>query len=59
MILLSNLQIYIQKRWFAIPFGIVAVLTFMTPDAGNTSKLVCAYFTYILLGILYAAIKCL
>lgn len=43
--------------WLAIPFGIVAVLTFMTPDLGNTGKLVYAYLTYILLGILYAAIN--
>ncbi|MGM1048844.1 MAG: glycoside-pentoside-hexuronide (GPH):cation symporter [Bacillota bacterium] len=43
--------------WLAIPFGIVAVLTFMTPDFGNTGKLVYAYFTYIVLGILYAAIN--
>ncbi|UNK20712.1 MFS transporter [Paenibacillus sp. N3/727] len=43
--------------WLAIPFSIVAVLTFMTPDFGNTGKLVYAYFTYIVLGILYAAIN--
>ncbi|MFW5433495.1 glycoside-pentoside-hexuronide (GPH):cation symporter [Paenibacillus apiarius] len=43
--------------WLALPFAIVAVLTFMTPDFGGTGKLVYAYVTYILLGILYAAIN--
>ncbi|MCY9537361.1 MFS transporter [Paenibacillus thiaminolyticus] len=37
--------------WLALPFAIVAVLTFMTPDIGDTDKIVCAYITYIALGI--------
>ncbi len=33
--------------WLAVPFAVVAVLTFMTPDFGDTGKLVYAYVTYI------------
>ncbi|MFM9281244.1 MFS transporter [Paenibacillus jiagnxiensis] len=43
--------------WLAIPFGVVAVLTFMTPDLSPGGKLIYAYVTYILLGILYAGIN--
>lgn len=43
--------------WLALPFAIVAVLTFMTPDIGDTGKIVYAYITYIALGILYAGIN--
>ena len=43
--------------WLAIPFAVVAVLTFMTPDFGDSGKLIYAYVTYIALGILYAAIN--
>lgn len=43
--------------WLSIPFAVVAILTFMTPDFGDTGKLVYAYVTYILLGILYAGIN--
>ncbi|MFD0716595.1 glycoside-pentoside-hexuronide (GPH):cation symporter [Paenibacillus sp. GCM10027626] len=43
--------------WLAVPFAIVAVLTFTTPDFSDTGKLVYAYATYITLGILYAAIN--
>ncbi|GIO23757.1 MFS transporter [Oceanobacillus sp. J11TS1] len=43
--------------WLAVPFGIIGVLAFSTPDFGDTGKLVYAYITYILLGILYAGIN--
>ncbi|KKO53604.1 MFS transporter [Paenibacillus sp. DMB20] len=43
--------------WLALPFSVIAVLTFMTPDLGETGKLVYAYITYITLGILYAGIN--
>ena len=43
--------------WLAVPFAVVAVMTFMTPDFGDTGKLVYAYVTYITLGILYTAIN--
>lgn len=43
--------------WLSVPFGIVAILTFMTPDLSPTGKLVYAYVTYIALGILYAGVN--
>ncbi|MBT2695906.1 MFS transporter [Bacillus sp. ISL-40] len=43
--------------WLAIPFGVIAVLTFMTPDLSPSGKVIYAYVTYILLGITYAAIN--
>ncbi|MDM5336422.1 MFS transporter [Fictibacillus enclensis] len=43
--------------WLAIPFGVVAVLTFMTPDLSPAGKVIYAYSTYIVLGISYAAIN--
>jgi len=43
--------------WLAIPFAVVAIMTFATPDFSNTGKLIYAYATYIILGILYAAIN--
>ena len=32
--------------WMALPFGIMTVLTFTTPDLGMTGKLIYAYVTY-------------
>ena len=32
--------------WMAIPFGVMAVLTFTTPNLGDTGKLLYAYITY-------------
>ena len=43
--------------WFAIPYGIIAVFAFTTPDFGETGKLVYAYITYILLMSMYTAIN--
>ncbi|GJM76046.1 hypothetical protein HMSSN036_82620 [Paenibacillus macerans] len=43
--------------WLSIPFGVVAILTFMTPDLSATGKIVYAYATYIALGILYAGVN--
>ncbi|MBE5107558.1 MFS transporter [Bacillus thuringiensis] len=42
--------------WLAIPFGVVAVLTFTVPDLSESGRLIYAYVTYIILGIMYAAI---
>ncbi|MCB0720443.1 MAG: MFS transporter [Bacteroidetes bacterium] len=39
--------------WSAIPFGILAFLTFSTPDFSPTGKLVYAYVTYTLLMVVY------
>lgn len=40
--------------WSAVPFAIVFVLAFTTPDYGSTGKLVYAYITYILLMTVYS-----
>jgi sugar (glycoside-pentoside-hexuronide) transporter len=39
--------------WSALPFGIIGVLTFTTPDISPTGKLVYAWTTYILLRVIY------
>ncbi len=41
--------------WTALPFGIMAFLTFSTPGFSGTGKLVYAYFTYIVLMMVYSA----
>jgi len=43
--------------WFAIPFGIIGVLTFTTPDLPLSGKLIYAYITYTLLMMLYTIIN--
>lgn len=43
--------------WFAVPFGIIGVLTFTTPNLSGTGKLVYAYVTYTLLMMLYTVIN--
>ncbi len=42
--------------WFAIPFGFAVYLMFITPDVAYTAKLAWAYFTYILMTLVYTAI---
>ena len=42
---------------FAIPFAIGGVLTFTTPDWGDSGKLIYAYVTYTLLLMLYTAVN--
>jgi glycoside/pentoside/hexuronide:cation symporter, GPH family len=42
-------------RWTALPFGIMAVLMFSTPDFGVTGKIIYAYVTYILMMMIYTA----
>ena len=39
--------------WSALPFGIIGVLTFTTPDLSPASKLIYAWTTYILLRVIY------
>jgi Na+/melibiose symporter-like transporter len=41
--------------WTSIPFGIMAMITFTTPDFGMTGKIIYAVITYFLLLIIYAA----
>ncbi|REL35684.1 glycoside-pentoside-hexuronide (GPH):cation symporter [Thalassotalea euphylliae] len=43
--------------WLALPFAIISVLAFTTPDLQGTSKLVYAFTTYTLLMIAYTAIN--
>lgn len=43
--------------WVAIPFAIVGVLTFSTPDLSPSGKLIYAYVTYTLMMMLYTAIN--
>lgn len=43
--------------WVSIPFGIVGVLTFTTPNFDVTGKLIYAYVTYNLLMMAYTAIN--
>ncbi len=55
-----------QTRWgkfrpfllfVAVPFGIIGVLTFTTPDLGSTGKLIYAYITYSLMMMVYTAVN--
>lgn len=41
--------------WTSIPFGIMSILTFSTPDFGMNGKIVYAFITYFLLIIVYSA----
>lgn len=43
--------------WGAVPFGIIAVLTFYVPDVGPTGRLIWAYATYIGLSLLYTVVN--
>jgi Na+/melibiose symporter-like transporter len=41
--------------WTSVPFGVIAMLAFTTPDFGQTGKLIYALITYFLLVIIYSA----
>ncbi len=43
--------------WLAVPFGVIGVLLFTTPDFSPTGKLVWAYITYNLMMMAYTAIN--
>lgn len=43
--------------WVAVPFGIIGVLTFTTPDMGMTGKIIYAYTTYTLMMMIYSLIN--
>lgn len=43
--------------WVAIPFGIIGVLTFTTPDFSASGKLIYAYITYTLMMMVYTAVN--
>jgi sugar (glycoside-pentoside-hexuronide) transporter len=41
--------------WTAVPFGVIVVLTFTTPNLSPSSKLIYAWVTYLLLRLIYTA----
>lgn len=41
--------------WTSVPFGIVALLAFSTPDLGQNGKIIYAFATYVLLVLIYSA----
>ncbi|NMP31504.1 MFS transporter [Thalassotalea sp. M1531] len=43
--------------WLALPFAIISILAFTTPDLEGTSKIVYAFSTYTMLMIAYTAIN--
>lgn len=43
--------------WVAVPFGVLGVLTFTTPEFSSAGKLAYAYITYTLLMMAYTAIN--
>lgn len=43
--------------FLAIPFALIGILTFITPDFNDTGKLVYAYITYSLMMMVYSAIN--
>lgn len=43
--------------WMAIPYGLLAVIAFTTPDTSESNKLIYAYVTYALMMTVYTAIN--
>jgi glycoside/pentoside/hexuronide transporter len=43
--------------FLAVPFGLIGVITFLTPPFDNTEKIVYAYVTYALMMMVYSAIN--
>ena len=43
--------------WFSIPFAVVFVLTYWTPDLAGNAKLLYAYGTYTVLMLLYTVVN--
>lgn len=41
--------------WTSVPFGLVAILAFSTPDLGEQGKVIYATLTYVLLMLIYSA----
>jgi GPH family glycoside/pentoside/hexuronide:cation symporter len=39
--------------WTAVPFGVIGILTFTTPDLSVSAKLIYAWVTYLLLRLIY------
>lgn len=43
--------------WFAIPFGVLGVAMFTTPEMSNIGKIIYAYITYTLMTMVYTAVN--
>lgn len=43
--------------WLAVPFGVIGMFMFFTPDFGESGKIIYAYITYTLMMIMYTAIN--
>jgi sugar (glycoside-pentoside-hexuronide) transporter len=43
--------------WLCLPFAVFGVLTFLTPDLGQTGKIIYAAVTYIVCSVLYTGIN--
>jgi len=43
--------------WLALPFAIISILAFTTPDLEGTDKIIYAFSTYTLLMVAYTAIN--
>ncbi|KAA6306102.1 glycoside/pentoside/hexuronide:cation symporter GPH family, partial [termite gut metagenome] len=43
--------------WFAVPFAVMGVITFYTPDLNENGKLVYAYVAYTLMMMVYTAVN--
>lgn len=43
--------------WLCIPFGIIGIMTFTTPEFGTVGNLIYAYITYSLMMMIYSAIN--
>lgn len=43
--------------WFALPFGVISVLAFTTPDLSENGKMIYAFVTYTALMMVYTAIN--
>lgn len=43
--------------WLAVPFGLISIITFTTPDLSDSGKVIYAFITYTLLMLVYTAIN--
>ena len=43
--------------WMSVPFGIISILMFMSPNFGETGKFIYALITYILFCVVYTALN--
>lgn len=43
--------------WLAVPFGVISIITFTTPDLSANGKVIYAFVTYTLLMLVYTAIN--